>query len=156
MEEAVMQTHTAISHQSPNLFSAEQVAKTIGADLETVNEWLGVGAIDRAVFGGGQFSKIRNTQSGIGLRTGEMWNFATLRKRNHSRNGIRPEIWERIPSHFKAYAIVIPTSRKWLVSWCWKKSSEQIDPLPAEDHIVLPVSDTLARIAKKAKQFRGH
>ena len=85
-----MQTHTAISHQSPNLFSAEQVAKTIGADLETVNEWLGVGAIDRAVFGGGQFSKIRNTQSGIGLRTGEMWNFATLRKRNHSRNGIRP------------------------------------------------------------------
>jgi hypothetical protein len=52
-----MHTHTEISRQGPNLFSAEQVAKTIGADLETVNEWLEVGAIDRAVFGGGQFSE---------------------------------------------------------------------------------------------------
>ncbi len=52
-----MQTHTEISRQSPNLFSAEQVAKTIGADLDTVNGWLDVGAIDRAVFGSGQFSK---------------------------------------------------------------------------------------------------
>ena len=40
-----MHTHTEISRQGPNLFSAEQVAKTIGADLETVNEWLEVGAI---------------------------------------------------------------------------------------------------------------
>jgi hypothetical protein len=46
-----------ISRQSANLFSAEQVAKAIGADLETVNEWLDVGAIDRVVFGGGQFSR---------------------------------------------------------------------------------------------------
>jgi hypothetical protein len=53
-----METHTEISRQSsPNLFSAEQVAKAIGADLETVNEWLDVGALDRAVFGGGQFSR---------------------------------------------------------------------------------------------------
>ena len=37
-----MQTHTEISRQSPNLYSAEQVARTIGADLETVKEWLDV------------------------------------------------------------------------------------------------------------------
>jgi hypothetical protein len=52
-----METHTEISRQNPNLFSAEQVAKAIGTDLETVNEWLDVGAVDRAVFGGGQFSR---------------------------------------------------------------------------------------------------
>ena len=53
-----METHTEISRQSVNLFSAEQVAKTIGADLEkAANEWLDVGAMDRAVFGGGQFSR---------------------------------------------------------------------------------------------------
>jgi hypothetical protein len=52
-----MQTHTEISRESHNLFSAKEVAETIGADLETVNEWLEVGAIDRAIFGGGQFSK---------------------------------------------------------------------------------------------------
>jgi hypothetical protein len=35
----------------------EQVAKTIGADLNTINDWLEVGAIGRVVFGGGQFSR---------------------------------------------------------------------------------------------------
>ena len=39
--------HTEISRQSSNLFSASEVAETIGADLETKNEWLEVGAIDR-------------------------------------------------------------------------------------------------------------
>ena len=48
---------TEISRRSPHLFSATEVAEFIGADLETINEWLEVGAIDRAVFGGGRFSK---------------------------------------------------------------------------------------------------
>jgi hypothetical protein len=48
---------TEISRRSPHLFSATEVAESIGADLETINEWLEVGAIDRAVFGGGRFSK---------------------------------------------------------------------------------------------------
>jgi len=47
----VQAQHTEVSRQSPNLFSAEEVAKTIGADLKTVTDWLEVGAIDRAVFG---------------------------------------------------------------------------------------------------------
>jgi hypothetical protein len=49
--------HTEILRESPNLFSATEIAATIGADLETINEWLEVGAIDRTIFGGGQFSK---------------------------------------------------------------------------------------------------
>ena len=53
----IVQPHTEISHRSSNLFSATEVAETIGTDLETINEWLEVGAIDRAVFGGGRFSK---------------------------------------------------------------------------------------------------
>ena len=48
---------TEVSRQSTNLFSAGEVAETIGADLKTINAWLQVGAIDRAVFGGGRFSK---------------------------------------------------------------------------------------------------
>jgi hypothetical protein len=27
-------------------------------------------------------------------------------------------VWTTIPSDFKAYAIIIPAGRKWLVSWC--------------------------------------
>jgi hypothetical protein len=152
-----MQTHTEISRQSPNLYSAEQVARTIGANLETVKEWLDVGAIDRAVFGGGHFSKYELHRAALVF---ELVKFGI--SPSSAKEIIREveydlqQVWERIPSHFKAYAIVIPTSRRWLVSWCWKKSSEQINPLPAEGHIVLPVSDILARITTEAKQVRGH
>src|SRR5262249_25869981 len=51
----IVQPNTEISHRTSNLFSAIEVAETIGTDLETINEWLEVGAIDRWLFGGGRF-----------------------------------------------------------------------------------------------------
>jgi hypothetical protein len=152
-----MQTHTEISRQSHNLFSAEEVAETIGADLETVNEWLEVGAIDRAIFGGGQFSKYELHRAALVF---ELVKFGL--SPSCAKDVIREmeydlqQVWGRMPSHFKAYAIIIPTSREWLVSWCWKSSTETIDPLPMEDHIILPVSDILARVTTETKQVRGH
>jgi hypothetical protein len=148
-----MQTHTEISRQGPNLFSAQQVAKTIGADLETVNEWLEVGAIDRAVFGGGQFSKNELLRAALVL---ELVKFGL--SPSCAKDVIREmeydlqQIWETIPSRFKAYAIVIPTSRKWFVSWFWTRSIAAIDRLAMEDHIILPVSDILGRV----DETRGH
>lgn len=152
-----MQTHTEISRESDNLFSAEQVAETIGADLKTVNEWLEVGAIDRAIFGGGQFSKYELHRAALVF---ELVKFGL--SPSCAKDLIREmeydlqQVWGRMPSHFKAYAIIIPTSREWLVSWCWKSSTETIDPLPMEDHIILPVSDILARVTTETKQVRGH
>jgi len=147
-----MQSHTEISRQSPNLFSAEQVAKAVGTDLETVNEWLEVGAIDRAVFGGGQFSRYELHRAALVF---ELVKFGL--SPSCAREIVREmeydlqQVWTNTPSHFKAYALVIPTGRKWLVSLCWKKSSEQTDPLPVEDHIVLPISDTLTRITNETR-----
>ena len=152
-----MQTQTEISRESHNLFSAEEVAETIGADLETVNEWLEVGAIDRAIFGGGQFSKYELHRAALVF---EQVKFGL--SPSCAKDLIREmeydlqQVWGRMPSHFKAYAIIIPTSREWLVSWCWKSSTETIDPLPMEDHIILPVSDILARVTTETKQVRGH
>jgi hypothetical protein len=152
-----MQTHTEISRQSHNLFSAEEVAETIGSDLETVNEWLEVGAIDRAIFGGGQFSKYELHRAALVF---ELVKFGL--SPSCAKDVIREmeydlqQVWGRMPSHFKAYAIIIPTSREWLVSWCWKSPTETIDPLPMEDHIILPVSDILARVTTETKQVRGH
>ncbi len=148
-----METHTEISRQYPNLFSAEQVAKAIGADLETVNEWLDVGAVDRAVFGGGQFSRYELHRVALVF---ELVKFGF--SPSCARDIIREMeydlqlVWTRIPSDFKAYAIIIPAGRKWLVSWCWKRSSDQIDSLPMKGHIVLPVSDTLTRITNETKR----
>jgi hypothetical protein len=152
-----MQTQTEISRESHNLFSAEEVAETIGADLETVNEWLEVGAIDRAIFGGGQFSKYELHRAALVF---ELVKFGL--SPSCAKDLIREmeydlqQVWGRMPSHFKAYVIIVPTSRKWLVSWCWKSSTETIDPLPMEDHIILPVSDILARVTTETKQVRGH
>ena len=53
----VIQPQTEISCRRRNLFSAEQVAKAIGAYLGTINDWLVIGTIDCAVFGAGQFSR---------------------------------------------------------------------------------------------------
>lgn len=148
-----METHTEISRQYPYLFSAEQVAKAIGADLETVNEWLDVGAVDRAVFGGGQFSRYELHRVALVF---ELVKFGF--SPSCARDIIREMeydlqlVWTRIPSDFKAYAIIIPAGRKWLVSWCWKRSSDQIDSLPMKGHIVLPVSDTLTRITNETKR----
>jgi hypothetical protein len=152
-----MQTQTEISRESHNLFSAEEVAETIGADLETVNEWLEVGAIDRAIFGGGQFSKYELHRAALVF---ELVKFGL--SPSCAKNLIREmeydlqQIWSRIPSSFKAYLILIPTRRKWLVSWLWKPSTEAIDRLPVRDHIILPVSDILARVTDETKQVRGH
>jgi len=148
-----METHTEISRQNANLFSAEQVANAIGTDLETVNEWLDVGAVDRAVFGGGQFS--RNELHRVAL-VFELVKFGF--SPSCARDIVREMeydlqmIWTRIPSDFKAYAIIIPAGIKWLISCCWKKSSEQIDPFPANDYIILPVSDTVTRITNETKR----
>ena len=134
----------------------EQVAKTIGADLDTINDWLEVGAIGRAVFGGGQFSRYELDRAALVF---ELVKFGL--SPSCAREIVREmeydlqQVWTRIPSYFKAYALVTPTRRKWLVSWCWMKSSEQIDLLPLKDHIVLSVSDTLARITNETNQ-RGH
>jgi hypothetical protein len=148
-----VETHTEISRQSTNLFSAEQVAKAVGTDLETVHEWIDVGAVDRATFGGGQFS--RNELHRVAL-VFELVKFGF--SPSCARDIVREMeydlqlVWTRIPSDFKAYAIIIPAGRKWLVSWCWKKSSEQTDPFPANDYIILPVSDTVTRITNETKR----
>jgi hypothetical protein len=150
--------HTEISLQSPNLFSATEVAETIGADLETIIEWLEVGAIDPAVFGGGRFSKYELQRAAL---TFEMV------KLGLAPSGARDVVWEMeydlqqiwgetISKQYKAYAIVIPNKqKKWLVFWCWKMSTEEIAP-PAQGHIILPVSDILARVANQTKRTRRH
>jgi hypothetical protein len=103
-KEAVVQAqHTEVSRQSPNLFSAEEVAKTIGADLKTVTDWLEVGAIDRAVFGGGHFSRYELHRAALVL---ELVKFGL--SPSSAKDVIRDmeydlqQVWARSPSSFKA------------------------------------------------------
>ena len=149
---------TEISRQRTNLFSATEVAETIGADLETINAWLEVGAIDRTIFGGGQFSKFELRRAAL---------IFELVKLGLSPCSARDVVWEMeydlqqiwteaISNQYKAYAIVIPNKqKKWLVIWYWKVSTEEINPSP-QSHIILPISDILARVTNDAEQARQH
>jgi hypothetical protein len=125
-----METRTEISRQNPKLLSAEQVAKAIGTNLETINEWLDVGAVDRAVFGGGRFSRYELHRVALVF---ELVKFGF--SPSCARDIVREMeydlqlVWTRIPNDFKAYAIIIPAGVK--------------------GHIVLPVSDTLTRITNE-------
>ena len=67
------------------------------------------------------------------------------------------EIWAgTISNQYKAYAILIPNKQnKWLVFWCWKVSTKEIDPSP-QSYIILPVSDILARVTNETEQARQH
>jgi hypothetical protein len=144
--------------QSTNLFSATEVAETIGADLETINAWLEVGAIDRAVFGGGRFSKYELQRAAL---TFELVKFGL------SPRSARDVVWEMehdlqqiwagtISNQYKAYAIIIPNNqKKWLLIWCWKVSTEEIDP-SSQSHIILPISDILARVTNDTEQACQH
>ena len=153
-----MQPHIEISYRGSNLFSATEVAETIGTDLETINTWLQVGAIDRAVFGGGRFSKYELQRAAL---TFELVKFGL------SPSSARDVVWEMeydlqqiwagtVSNQYKAYAVVIPNKqKKWLTIWCWKISKEEIDPSP-KSHIVLPISDIFARISNDTEQARQH
>src|SRR6516165_2020885 len=114
---------TEVSPQSINLFSATEVAETIGADLETINGWLQVGAINRAVFGGGRFSKYELQRAAL---TFELVKFGL------SPPSARDVVWEMendlqqiwagtISNQYKAYAIVIPN--KWLRDASWRRGT---------------------------------
>ena len=149
---------TEVSRQSTNLFSATEVAETIGADLETINTWLQVGAIDRAVFGGGRFSKYELQRAAL---TFELVKFGL------SASSARDIVWEMeydlqqvwagtISNQYRAYAVIIPNKQKrWLVIWYWKVSTEEINPSP-QSHIILPISDILARVTNDTEQARQH
>ena len=151
-----MQPQTEISPQSPNLFSATEVAETIGTDLETINKWLDVGAIDRTIFSGGRFSKYELQRAALTFE---------LVKLGLAPSSARDVVWEMeydlqqiwgttVSNRYKAYAILIPTTphnqKRWLVFWCWTASTEEIEP-PTQGHIILPVSDILARVANQVR-----
>jgi hypothetical protein len=128
---------TEISRQRTNLFSATEVAETIGSDLETINA----------------FSKYELQRAALTFE---------LVKLGLAPSSARDVVWEMeydlqqiwgttVSNRYKAYAMLIPNSQKrWLVLWCWTASTEEIEP-PTQGHIILPVSDILARVANQVR-----
>ncbi len=80
-----------------------EVAARIGADLETVTDWVEIGAIDRTVFGGGRFSKNELLRAALVF---ELVKFGL--SPSCARDIVREMeydlhlIWEGMPRHFQS------------------------------------------------------
>src|SRR5215469_14739748 len=130
-----------------------RLLKQLALTWKTINEWLEVGAIDRAVFGGGRFSKYELQRAALTLELVKLGLAPSCARTVvwDMENDLQ-QIWgEAISKQYKAYAIVIPNKKnKWLVFWCWKTSTEEIEPTTRGD-IILPVSDILARVCQSTQ-----
>jgi hypothetical protein len=154
-------------HDSSVLVSPAELGEAIGIDLETVNNWLRRGIISRAPIGGRQ---LRHRL----FSTEQVYKAALTH--DLVKLGIPPspaseavnEVWrawdQTEVEGRRIYAVLTPTDDKWIVSMCWKKVSggslykvrkslvakpnEEMQ-LPDRAFAVIPISDVVARVAKK-------
>jgi hypothetical protein len=156
------------------LVSSVELGEVIGADLETVNNWIRREIIARAPIGGRQ---LRNRL----FSTDEVCKAAL--KNGLVKLGIPPSpaseavntLWKQwdkkdAPEGWNLYAVALPSNNKWNVALCaqkisggplykleksmGRKSIEEME-LPKQAFAVIPISDILDRITKKLSELLG-
>jgi hypothetical protein len=151
------------------LVSAAELGEVIGADLETVSNWLRRGIISRSPIGGWQ---LRNR-----LFSAEEVYKAAL-KHELVKLGIPPSpasaavnvLWKawdtkEAPEGRNIYAVVSPSDDKWTVALCSQKisggslhklgkskSNDEVN-LPKQAFAVIPISEVLDRASKKLSEL---
>jgi hypothetical protein len=151
------------------LVSAAELGDVIGADLETVSNWLRRGIVSRSPIGGRQ---LRNRL----FSTEEVYKAAL--KNELVKLGIPPSpaseavnvLWKAWdtkegPEGRNIYAVVLPSNDKWTVDLCSQKisggplhkfekskSNEEMN-LPKQAFAVIPISEVLDRASKKLSEL---
>jgi len=156
--------------KSTSVITAPELAKIIGADMETINNWIRRGIISRMPIGGRQL-KARL------FSTDEVYKAALISEL--VRLGIQPSpasevanaIWKewdgkRTADGRKLYAVVVPSKGKWRVELCSQKESGkslyqgdgsalfQME-LPKQAFAVIPISDVFERVNSKMSRLFG-
>jgi hypothetical protein len=154
----------------PTLITAPELAKIIGTDMETINNWIRRGVISRVPIGGRQL-KARL------FSTDEVYKAALTSEL--VRLGIQPspameaanvawKEWEKrdVSDEQNVYAVVVPTKGKWTALLCSQGSSGgplyqgtgsgrvQIE-LPKHAFAVIPISDVFERVSRKMSSLLG-
>jgi hypothetical protein len=153
------------------LISAAELGEVIGADLETIKNWIRREIITRAPIGGRQ---LRNRL----FSTEEVYKAAL--KNDLVKLGIPPSpasdavntLWKDwgkkdIPDGWKVYAVLVPSNDKWIVAFCSQKlsggalykfgkskSTEEME-LPRQAFAVIPISHVFDRISGKLSELLG-
>ena len=156
----------------PTLITAPELAKLIGTDMETINNWIRRGVISRVPIGGRQL-KARL------FSTDEVYKAALTSEL--VRLGIQPSpameasnsiwnAWEKknAPEGQKIYALVMPDKDGWVVELCWRKASggslyrwgrtgskSAEMELPKHAFAVIPISDIFEYVSRKMSALLG-
>ena len=154
------------------LITAPELAKLIGTDMETINNWIRRGVISRVPIGGRQL-KARL------FSTDEVYKAALTSEL--VRLGIQPSpamessnsiwnAWEKknAPEGQKIYALVMPDKDGWVVELCWRKASggslyrwgrtgskSAEMELPGHAFAVIPISDIFEYVSRKMSALLG-
>jgi hypothetical protein len=156
------------------LVSAAELGEVIGADLETVKNWIRRDIITRTPIGGRQ---LRNRL----FSTNEVYKAAL--KNELVKLGIPPSpasesvnaLWKEwdkkeVPKGWNVYALILPSNDKWVVAMCSQKvlggalyklgksmgskSIQEMD-LPKQAFAVIPISDVFDRVTNKLSELLG-
>jgi hypothetical protein len=154
----------SLPHESV-FFSSTELAEAIGADLETIKNWLRRGIISRARIGGRQMPNRLFSADEV-YKTAVKYELVKLGLPPSSAAEAVNTIWEQCDrkdsfADKQIYAVLLPTDDKWTAVLCWQReqggalykftrstarSREKIR-LPDRAFAVVPITGTLTRIA---------
>jgi hypothetical protein len=158
--------------KSTTLITSAELAETIGADLETINNWIQRGIISRVAIGGRQlkarlFSKDEVYKAAL---TNELVTLGIAPSPASEASNSIWNAWEKkpAPDGQKVYAIVVPSKDGWSVELCSRKAAggplyrwggtgrklAEVE-LPTHTFAVLPISDVFERVSSKITGLLG-
>ena len=150
---------------SNTLISASELVEIVGADPESVSNWIRRGIISRSALGG-RVTRNRLFSTAEVYKTALTYELIKTGLSPSSASDAVNELWKmwwarELPEGKNVCAILSPTSDKWSASLCWQKKSggalykstkqsgftgsAQMD-LPRQAFVVLSLSDVLAKV----------
>lgn len=164
------------------LVSATELGEAIGADAESINNWIRRDVISRAPIGGRQIARhrlfkpeevyraaltnelvqLKIPPSSAGEAASQLW-----------KEGVKVELWKQweeevLLSGKNIYAVISPSGDSWTASLCWQNLSggplyrilkrptpgavEEIE-LPKRAFVTIPLSEVFARVTRKLLTF---
>jgi hypothetical protein len=160
--------------KSTTLITSAELAETIGADLETINNWIQRGIISRVAIGGRQL-RARLFSSEEVYKAALTNELVTLGIAPSPASEAAIAVWKQkqwngkdAPEGQKVYAIVVPSKNGWTVELCSRKAAggplyrwggtgrklAEVE-LPTHTFAVIPISDVFERVSSKIARLLG-
>src|SRR6516165_1441680 len=154
----------------PTLITAPELAKIIGTDMETINNWIRRGVISRVAIGGRQLrARLFSTEEVYkAALTNELVRLGIQPSpASEAANAVLKE-WRGMepPKGWNVYAVVLPSKGKWTAALWSRKvlggslyqgiglARAQVD-LPKRAFAVIPISDVFELVSRKMAALLG-